>query len=155
MIDGNKLSVRLKLTDIVGEFEEVVVSKISQIYKDLRYPFTLYLWYDEKEIAPKELKTFMKNWESTLNYKTFIRPNREVKINDGIWYNVTPEGDGIERYRFEYTYPVEWGVLGIVRGLDSFYECAKFCTSPKPPKRKQKRNDYEESGDSRKPEIYQ
>ena len=39
---------------------------------------------------------------------------------------------------------VPYGEKQILKGLDEFHRCAKFCTSDKPPKR-QKRNDYESS----------
>ena len=153
-LGGSKLSVRLKLSEFIGEFEEMVVSKISEIHLDIQRPFVLWLWYVNEEVSPKQLKSFLKKWESTLNYKTFIRSSNVIKINDEVWYNITPEGEESKPVRFQYSYPNEWGILGVMKGLDNFYECAKFCTSPKPPKRKQKRNDYEDSGHRGEPEIY-
>ena len=47
-----------------------------------------------------------------------------------------------DRIRFQYSYNREEDVL---LGLEEFYKCAKFCTSEKPPKRVQKRNDNESS----------
>ena len=51
----------------------------------------------------------------------------------------------LDRVRFEYIYNSE---VQILKGLDEFHRCAKFCTSEKPFKI-QKRNDYE-SSNSRK-----
>ena len=155
-VEGSKLSVRLKLSDFIENFEEIVISRINKIYKDLNRPFVLYLWYDNEEVSPQQLKSFMLDWEASLNWKTIIRKGNTVKINEGIWYNISPVGEESEgQVRFQYSYPPEWKILGVMKGLDNFYECAKFCTSPKPPKRKQKRNDYEESGHSGKSEIYE
>ena len=41
----------------------------NKIYKDLNRPFVLYLWYDNEEVSPKQLKSFMLDWESSLNWK--------------------------------------------------------------------------------------
>ena len=89
-VEGSKLSVRLKLSDFIENFEEIVISRINKIYKDLNRPFVLYLWYDNEEVSPKQLKSFMLDWESSLNWKTIIRKGNTVKINEGIWYNISP-----------------------------------------------------------------
>ncbi len=36
--------------------------------------FKLQLWYDEGEVKPAELKSFIEKYESILHYKTTIRP---------------------------------------------------------------------------------
>ena len=69
-VEGSKLSVRLKLSDFIGNFEEIVVSRINKIYTDLHRPFVLYLWYVNEEVSPKQLKSFLLDWESSLNWKT-------------------------------------------------------------------------------------
>ena len=70
-----------------------------------------------------------------------------LKPGDFVWFNIV-DNDNVgksNRVRFEYIYNSEEQIL---KGLDEFHKCAKFCTSEKPPKR-QKRNDYE-SSNSRK-----
>ena len=105
-VEGSKLSVRLKLSDFIENFEEIVISRINKIYKDLNRPFVLYLWYDNEEVSPKQLKSFMLDWESSLNWKTIIRKGNTVKINEGIWYNISPVGEESEgQVRFQYSYP--------------------------------------------------
>ena len=45
--------------------------------------------------------------------------------------------------RFSWVYSS--GVDGVLKGLDNFKETFDFVSAEKPPKRKQKRNDYEDS----------
>ena len=126
-------------------FEEEVINKLEKAHKD-NVKFYLILWYKEGSLNPKDLKDFMLKYESNLHFKTNIVVGDTLKPNDFIWYDITDKYglDGIQ-VRFQYTYSKPESIL---KGLDEFHKCAKFCSSDKPPKR-QKRNDYE-SSDSRK-----
>ena len=141
------LTVRLKLTDFIrSSLEETVINKISEIHTDLKYPFKLWLWYEkDKNISHKELKRFMMEHESKLHYKTVITIGLREKPNEFAWFDILSKNDKQESnlYRFQYKYEGH-RALGILEGLEEFNECASFCTSLKPPKRKQKRNDYED-----------
>ena len=94
----------------------------------------------------------MKKYESLLHYKTTIRPNRDNDHAQFTWYNIIHNDDKDEKYpcRFQYVHDTRWKLSGVLKGLDEFSGCLKFVTSPKPsrddrpPKRKQKRNDYED-----------
>ena len=58
-----------------------------------------------------------------------------------------PRGNQSCQYsRFSWMYSS--GVDGVLKGLDNFKSTYDFVSKEKPPKRKQKRNDYEDS-DSR------
>ena len=145
------MSLKLKLSEFIEDkYQERIVKRINEIYASLHYPFKLKLWYDEGEIKPIELKSFIQKWESALHYKTTIKPTSEEAVNDFTWFDITPDTN-ITEYttRFKYVYPEGYHWYGILNGLDEFEDVAKFCTTEKPPKRKQKRNDYEKSSDSR------
>ena len=58
-----------------------------------------------------------------------------------LWFDIVPSGTSYNsRKRFQFGYTKKEHIL---RGLDDFYNVAKFTTSEKPVK-KQKRNDYED-----------
>jgi hypothetical protein len=67
-------------------------------------------------------------------------------------YNIVHEDDKEQNYvcRFQYEHDIGWRLSGVLKGLEQFSDCLKFVTSPKPPKqdhppkRRQKRNDYED-----------
>ena len=139
------MSLKLKLSEFIAErYQERIIMRVNEIYKSLHYPFKLKLWYDEGEVKPKELKSFIQKWESTLQYKTTIKPTSDENVNDFTWFDITPD-DNTNEYitRFKYIYPEGYHWYGILNGLDVFEDVAKFCTTEKPLKRKQKRNDYE------------
>ena len=126
-------------------FEEEVISRLERAHND-GIKFYLRLWYDDGALKPKELKDFLLKYESRLHFKTNIKVGDQLAVNDFVWYDLTNKFDYMgNRIRFQYTYSKEESIL---KGLDEFHKCAKFCTSDKPAK-KQKRNDYE-SSDSRK-----
>ena len=139
------MSLKLKLSDFIDEeHQERIIMRINKMYSSLHYSFKLKLWYDEGEIKPKELKSFIQKWESTLQYKTIIKPTAVDMLNDFTWFDITPDTNTAEyQTRFRYVYPEGYHWYGILNGLDEFESVAKFCTTEKPPKRKQKRNDYE------------
>ena len=150
-MNGAIYALRLKLSDFLNDpLEHLVVDKIHDVYKV--HTFKLQLWYDEGEVKTGDLKTFMKKYESLLHYKTTIRPNRDNDHAQFTWYNIIHNDDKDEKYpcRFQYVHDTRWKLSGVLKGLDEFSGCLKFVTSPKPsrddrpPKRKQKRNDYED-----------
>jgi len=150
-MNGAIYALRLKLSDFLNDpLESLVVDKIHEIYKI--HTFKLQLWYDEGEVAAKDLKSFIEKYESILHYKTTIRPNRDADHAQFTWYNIIHGEDKDVKYpcRFQYVHDTGWRLSGVLKGLEQFRDCLKFVTSPKPsredrpPKRKQKRNDYED-----------
>jgi hypothetical protein len=150
-MNGAIYALRLKLSDFLNDpLEHLVVDKIHEIYKIQN--FKLQLWYDEGELTPADLKSFIEKYESLLHYKTTIRPNRSRDFAQFTWYNIIHDDDKAPDYvfRFQYIHESGWRLGGVLDGLEQFSDCLKFVTSPKPPrqekpmKRKQKRNDYED-----------
>ena len=150
-MNGAIYALRIKLSDFLNDpLEHLVVDKIHEVYKV--HTFKLQLWYDEGEVKPADLKSFIEKYESILHYKTTIRPNRDEDHAQFTWYNIVHGDDKDEKYncRFQYEHDIGWKLSGVLKGLEEFSGCLKFVTSPKPsrddrpPKRKQKRNDYED-----------
>ena len=149
-MNGAIYALRIKLSDFMNDpLESSVVDKIHEIYKI--HTFKLQLWYDEGEVKPADLKSFIEKYESILHYKTTIRPNRVADHAQFTWYNIVHDEDDDVKYpcRFQYAHDIGWRLSGVLKGLEQFRDCLKFVTSPKPPKtvpqqRKQKRNDYED-----------
>ena len=146
-----KVNVRMNLFHILNKsYEKDIIDKLSEINNN-SVIFYLRLWYKDGDISPKEIKEFLLKYESRLHFKTNIRVGDELRPNDFVWYDIIDKNNAnkTNRVRFQYIYNREEQILD---GLNEFYNCAKFCTSEKPPKR-QKRNDYE-SSDSRKQTIH-
>jgi hypothetical protein len=150
-MNGAIYALRIKLSDFLNDpLEHLVVDKIHEIYKIQN--FKLQLWYDEGDLTPSDLKSFIKKYESLLHYKTTIRPNRDNDHAQFTWYNIIHNDDKVREFplRFQYEHDNGWKLSGVLKGLEQFRDCLKFVTSPKPsredrpPKRKQKRNDYED-----------
>jgi len=150
-MNGAIYALRLKLSDFLNDpLEHLVVDKIHDIYKV--HGFKLQLWYDEGELTPADLKSFIEKYERILHYKTTIRPNRDNDHAQFTWYNIIHKDDKVREFplRFQYEHDSGWRLGGVLKGLEQFRDCLKFVTSPKPPrqdgppKRKQKRNDYED-----------
>ena len=150
-MNGAIYALRLKLSDFLNDpLESLVVDKIHEIYKV--HTFKLQLWYDDGEVTAKDLKSFIEKYESLLHYKTTIRPNRDNDHAQFTWYNIIHKDDKDLKYpcRFQYEHESGWKLGGAMNGLEQFKSCLEFVTSPKPsrddrpPKRKQKRNDYED-----------
>ena len=150
-MNGRIYALRIKLSDFLNDpLEHLVVDKIHEIYKIQN--FKLQLWYDEGEVKAAGLKSFIEKYESLLHYKTVIRPNRTRDFAQFTWYNIIHNDDKDPTYvcRFQYIHESGWRLGGMLDGLEQFRDCLKFVTSPKPPrddrspKRKQKRNDYED-----------
>ena len=138
----SKISLRLKLTDFINtEMESEIMEKIDKTHNDLNIAVLLHLWYTEGEVKNKDLKEFLMRWEDNLSFKTIVKPNSDIKSNEYIWFDIIPVGlPYSSKKRFEFTYTNNKNIL---KGLQHFYEVAKFTTSEKPIK-KQKRNDYED-----------
>ena len=146
-----KVNVRMNLFHFLNKpYEKDVIDKLSVISAD-SIVFYLRLWYKDGTISTKDLKKFLLEYESSLHFKTIIRVGDDLKPNDFVWFDIIDENNAnkTNRVRFQYIYYNEESIL---KGLDEFHKCAKFCTSEKPPKR-QKRNDYE-SSNSRKQTVY-
>ena len=146
-----KVNVRMNLFHFLNKpYEKDVIDKLSVISAD-SIVFYLRLWYKDGTVSTKDLKKFLLEYESSLHFKTNIRVGNNLKPGDFVWFNIIDNDNAgkLDRVRFEYIYYNEEQIL---KGLDEFHKCAKFCTSEKPPKR-QKRNDYE-SSNSRKQTVY-
>ena len=118
-----KITLRMNLFDFLNKpFEEDVIKKL-----------------EDGSLKPKDLKEFLVKYEKRLHFKTNIKVGNELKFNDFIWFDIISQNyvDTSNRIRFQYTYNSKEDIL---KGLDEFHKCAKFCTSDKPA-RKQKRND--------------
>ena len=142
-----KVNVRINLSHFFNKpFEKEVIDKLEEIHKD-SIIYYLTLWYEEGALSPEDLKRFIVDHEKSLHFKTNIKVNNDLRPNDFVWFDIIDENNAnkTDRVRFQYIYYNEEDIL---KGLEEFHKCAKFCTSEKPPKR-QKRNDYE-SSNSRK-----
>jgi len=137
-----RLSLRMNLADILKN-EEAIIEKLNEIHKNSVH-FFLKLWYEEDRLKLEQVKEFVMKNEKNLHFKTSIKPDRALRLNDFIWFDIinTKYANESDRIRFQYSYNREESIL---LGLEEFYKCAKFCTSEKPPKRIQKRNDNESS----------
>ena len=138
-----KVNVRMNLSHFLNKpFEKEVIDKLEEIHND-SIVYYLTLWYKDGTLTLKDIKNFLIEYESRLHFKTNIKVGSQMKTNDFIWFDIIDENNANKsnRVRFQYTYYNEENIL---KGLDEFHKCAKFCTSDKPAKR-QKRNDYESS----------
>jgi hypothetical protein len=138
-----KVNLRMNLSHFLNKpFEKDVIEKLNSVHKD-NVKFYLVLWYEDGSLKPKDLKDFMLKYESSLHFKTTMKVGDVLKPNEFIWFDLTNKYDmSGNQVRFQYTYSKEESIL---KGLEEFHKCAKFCTSEKPPKRVQKRNDNESS----------
>jgi len=139
-----KIILRMNLADFIHtDYEGGVINKLDEAYRD-SIKFYLNMWYNDGDLKPKDLKEFLLKYESRLYFKTIIKVGSELKTNDFIWFDIINKKDAIsmDGIRFQYTYSKGEDIL---KGLSEFHKCAKFCTSEKPPKRIQKRNDNESS----------
>ena len=146
-----KVNLRMNLSHFLNKsYEKEVIDKLSVINAD-SIVFFLNLWYEEGALSSEDLKRFIVDHEKSLHFKTNIKVGNDLRVNDFVWFDIIDVNNAnkTNRVRFQYIYNREEQILD---GLNEFYNCAKFCTSEKPPKR-QKRNDYE-SSDSRKQTIH-
>ena len=139
--------LRMNLTDFLNKpYEESVIQKLENAHQDF-IKFYLILWYKDKSVSTKDLKQFLLKYESRLHFETTVKVGNKLETNDFVWFDIIDGNNANEsnRVRFQYTYSNKENIL---KGLDEFHKCAKFCTSDKPVKI-QKRNDYA-SSNSRK-----
>ena len=157
-------SLRIKVTDFLAtDFEQEVFQELMKI-KQIDYlsgvPFPLYFWYDREYeyVDLSVLKDFIMYWKSSGEYGTKLSLHPEP-FDDGnhfIWYDIKPNDMDtklkeklstpfVQYYRFAYTYSDPR--TGILEGLEDFVEKYRFVTRDNSSvvKRKQKRNDYEDS----------
>ena len=134
------MRVRMKLSDFIDtEYEDEIMELINNVHKDLQSFILLHLWYNEGDNI--KLKDFLMRWEDKLSFKTIVKQGSSIRMSDFIWFDIVPSGTSYNsRKRFQFGYTKKEHIL---RGLDDFYNVAKFTTSEKPVK-KQKRNDYED-----------
>ena len=139
---ASNIRLRMKLSDFINtDIETEVMEMINKTHDDLRAVIFLYLWYENDEINPSDLRDFLLRWENKLFFKTKVTPNSNVPHGEFIFYDIVPSGHkDNKKYRFRYDYVDN---LGIISGLNQLYDCIKFITTDKPVK-KQKRNDYED-----------
>tara|TARA_B100000029_G_scaffold471198_1_gene510663 strand:- start:47 stop:499 length:453 start_codon:yes stop_codon:yes gene_type:complete len=150
MSGGQIYTLRIKLSDFINSpLEELVIEKINEA--NIHHSFKLQLWYNDEDLTPKDLKSFLEKYESLLKYKTTIKPNNDPNRSEFTWYNIIHKDDFEQEYpyRFQYKHEHEDREFGVIQGLEQFKQTLKFITSDKPtnqerPKRKQKRNDYED-----------
>tara|TARA_B100001094_G_scaffold8500_2_gene7652 strand:- start:20628 stop:21092 length:465 start_codon:yes stop_codon:yes gene_type:complete len=143
-------TIRIKLSDFLGtEYEKDVLLKLKDIEEHNAIgPFTLYFWYDrhKTKMDMTRLKEFILYRESgDTRQKTIIRPEFFDMFRDFIWYDIIPrdESNGLQYSRFRYVYSNP--ATGILEGLQNFQDTILFVNRDTTPKRKQKRNDYEDS----------
>ena len=138
----SKITVRLKLSDFINtDREKSVMEMISKTHRDFRATILLHLWYDNDELSSSDLQKFLKKWEGKMHFKTKIRQNSELHLDEFVFFDIVPSNVfQSKRYRFKYEYQDAINIMG---GLNQLYDCVKFITSDKPNKR-QKRNDYED-----------
>ena len=136
------MCVRMKLSDFINtDIETEVMEMINKTHDDLRAVIFLYLWYENDEINPSDLRDFLLRWENKLFFKTKVTQDSNVPHGEFIFYDIIPVNvEKTDRYRFAFTYDNK---NNIINGLNQLYDCIKFITSEKS-KRKQKRNDYED-----------
>ena len=134
----------MNLADFINtKYESDVIDRLDLIFKD-SIKFYLKLWYVDGTLKASELKDFLLKYESRLHFKTNIKVGSDLGINDFVWFDILNKNNvsNSNRVRFQYAYNHKSDILN---GLREFHKCAKFCSSDKPPKRIQKRNDNESS----------
>ena len=157
-------SLRIKVTDFLAtDFEQEVfqeLMKLKQLPDMQGVGFPLYFWYDRESEAVdlNTLEPFIKYWKSSGEHATklIIYPELFDTQNDFIWYDIRPRNSinyvsnstlsYLQYYRFACIY--EDPKIGILEGLKDFYEKYSFVNSndsSETKKRKQKRNDDENS----------
>jgi len=134
----HSITIRLKLTEFIDtELESWVIDKINEVYKI--HQFKLHFWYNEGEIKPKQLKTFVKKYEMELHFKTKITPSKKLGSSEFIWYDILPLDEN-ESDNTRFTYKGD-----LISGLKQLKQTIDFCKKPKSEKpiRRQKRNDVD------------
>jgi len=157
-------SIRIKVTDFLAtDYEQEVFQELMKLKQQPDISgigFPLYFWYDRENesVDLNTLEPFIKYWKSTGEHATklIIYPELFDTQNDFIWYDIRPRNcveylskptlSYLQYYRFAYVY--DNPKTGILEGLKDFYEKYSFVNnniSSDTKKRKQKRNDDEDS----------
>ena len=142
-------TLRVYMPDFIyTEQEDDVISKLTEV-GNIANNLKVYLWYEESnKINPKD---FVQKWDRLPhnNFRTIIRPTFFDLQRDFIWYDIIPrriyDTKSIQYSRFSWIYG--GGPDGVLAGLDEFRRTYEFVTADKekPVKKKQKRNDGEDS----------
>ena len=142
-------TLRVYMPDFIyTEQEDDVISKLTEV-GNISNNLKVYLWYEESnKINPKD---FIQKWDRLPhnNFRTIIRPTFFDLQRDFIWYDIIPrkiyDTKSIQYSRFSWIYG--GGPDGVLAGLDEFRRTYEFVTADKekPVKKKQKRNDGEDS----------
>ena len=142
-------TLRVYMPDFIyTEQEDDVISKLTEV-GNIANNLKVYLWYEESnKINPKD---FIQKWDRLPhnNFRTIIRPTFFDLQRDFIWYDIIPrriyDTKSIQYSRFSWIYG--GGPDGVLAGLDEFRRTYEFVTADKekPVKKKQKRNDGEDS----------
>ena len=142
-------TLRVYMPDFIyTEQEDDVISKLTEV-GNIANNLKVYLWYEESnKINPKD---FIQKWDRLPhnNFRTLIRPTFFDLQRDFIWYDIIPrkiyDTKSIQYSRFSWIYG--GGPDGVLAGLDEFRRTYEFVTADKekPVKKKQKRNDGEDS----------
>jgi len=142
-------TLRVYMPDFIyTEQEDDVISKLTEV-GNIANNLKVYLWYEESnKINPKD---FIQKWDRLPhnNFRTIIRPTFFDLQRDFIWYDIIPrriyDTKSIQYSRFSWIYG--GGADGVLAGLDEFRKTYEFVTADKekPVKKKQKRNDGEDS----------
>jgi len=139
-------TLRVYLTDFIGtDKEDEVIEKITEYGNEVNN-MKLYFWFDQTR-DKVDVAGFVKKWDRIPhnNFKTIVRPHYFDMFRDFIWYDIIPrdESNGLQYSRFRYVYSNP--ATGILEGLQNFQDTILFVNRDTTPKRKQKRNDYEDS----------
>ena len=142
-------TLRVYMPDFIyTEQEDDVINKLTEV-GNIANNLKVYLWYEESnKINPKD---FIQKWDRLPhnNFRTIIRPTFFDLQRDFIWYDIIPrriyDTKSIQYSRFSWIYG--GGPDGVLAGLDEFRRTYEFVTADKekPVKKKQKRNDGEDS----------
>ena len=142
-------TLRVYMPDFIyTEQEDDVISKLTEV-GNIANNLKVYLWYEESnKINPKD---FIQKWDRLPhnNFRTIIRPTFFDLQRDFIWYDIIPrkiyDTKSIQYSRFSWIYG--GGPDGVLAGLDEFRRTYEFVPADKekPVKKKQKRNDGEDS----------
>jgi hypothetical protein len=85
-MSGQIYALRVKLSDFLNDpLGHLVIDKIHEVYQI--QTFKLQLWYDEGDLTPADLKSFIEKYEKILHYKTTIRPSRDPDRAQFTWCN--------------------------------------------------------------------
>ena len=141
------VTLRVYMPDFVGSSkEDDVIVQLSEVCNKVPN-LKLYFWYDKNDKI--DTKDFISKWDRIPhhNFKTIIRPQFFDLQRDFIWYDILPYShfDSVNYFRFAFRYNT--GVDGVLKGIQNFKETFDFVSmdKDKPTKKKQKRNDGEDS----------